>query len=94
MVCCRSLFNFALPDLPRMIVLDPECPFWLNAGLNYSQKWLLEMASPLIVAMLLLLLIGLRYALWAHTLALQHPPVLSEPGVLCVPQLRVVVAGA
>jgi hypothetical protein len=56
MVCCRSLFNFALPNLP--FVPHPECAF----SLNYSQKWLLEMSSPLILALALLLFIGLRYA--------------------------------
>lgn len=52
-----SLFNFRLPKLP--FVVNPECAF----SLSYTQKWVLEMASPFI------LLVALLAFVWIRTLA-------------------------
>ena len=38
-----SLFNFRLPNLP--FVMHPACAF----SLSYTEKWLMEMASPFFI---------------------------------------------
>ena len=53
---CMGLFsNFQLPNLP--FVVHPECAF----SLTYSQKWILEMSSPLLIMALLLTFVILRH---------------------------------
>ena len=49
-----SLFNFRLPKLP--FVVNPECAF----SLSYTQKWVLEMASPFILLVSLLTFVLIR----------------------------------
>ena len=50
-----TYFNFQLPNLP--FVMHPECAF----SLTYSQKWILEMSSPLLIMALLLTFVILRH---------------------------------
>jgi hypothetical protein len=58
-----SIFNFSLPKLPFLTKIRPECAF----SLSFTQKWFLEMFSPFLLGMALLLFVAAR--ILAATLA-------------------------
>ncbi len=51
-----SVFNFTLPKLPFLTKIRPECAF----SLSFTQKWFLEMFSPILLGMALLLFVAVR----------------------------------